>query len=480
MDLERRGSGVAAQSVECAVVRGAELRARDGELEPGDAEPLGLGDDVVDREHRVHDGELHRARVTELRVVGSICYVAVTNAERRDDTKRPVSMPSGPPVPPAYRPAFPSGYRPGVGIIGCGGIVKLAHLPAYTAYGVDVVGVFDASSEATERIQERFPVVGQVFASVDELLADPRIDIVDIATHPGVRRGLIEQAIDAGKHVLSQKPFAVDLAAARALVDHAERRGVRLAVNQNGRWAPPWRVGHAPDRARSRSGRSVPSRTCSSTTSTGPSARRTTRSSTSCSTTSPSTGSTSPAAGSADKSVSTVSAREYRTPAQAAGQKAPWGALVVVDYTDGASAVIRSVGVSTRRAGNPFWVHGTEGTIRGSIRKQTDFVELERDGTSLRYSLCGEWLPDGFAGTMAELCSAIAEDREPFNSARHNLLTLELTLAACRSAEEGGRPVALAEVDRRARSAYDPGADDRDADHVTRGSRRSRRAREAR
>ena len=73
-------------------------------------------------------------------------------------------------------------------------------------------------------------------------------------------------------------------------------------------------------------------------------------------------------------------------------------------------------------------------------------MELERDGASVRYSLCGEWLPDGFAGTMAELCSAIAEDREPFNSARHNLLTLELTLAACRSAEEGGRPVALVEV----------------------------------
>ena len=41
---------------------------------------------------------------------------------------------------PDYKPSFPSGYRPGVGIIGCGGIVKLAHLPAYTAYDVDVVG----------------------------------------------------------------------------------------------------------------------------------------------------------------------------------------------------------------------------------------------------------------------------------------------------------------------------------------------------
>ena len=44
---------------------------------------------------------------------------------------------------------------------------------------------------------------------------------------------------------------------------------------------------------------------------------------------------------------------------------------------------------------------------------------------------------------MGELVSAIAEDREPYNSARHNLLSLELTLAACRSAEQDGAPVSL-------------------------------------
>jgi predicted dehydrogenase len=375
----------------------------------------------------------------------TICYVAITNAERRDDTKRPVNAPSDPAVPPAYRPAFPSDYRPGVGIIGCGGIVKLAHLPAYTKYGVDVVGVFDASPEATEGIQARFPVVGEVFASVDELLDDPRIHVVDIATHPAVRRLLIEQAIDAGKHVLSQKPFAVDLAAARALVAHAERSGVRLAVNQNGRWAPPWRI------ATLLIEHGQVGEVCAVTHLFEHDFDWTVGTPydeiehfvlydfavhwidiTRC--------------WLADRTVATVSAREYRTPSQAPGQKAPWGALVVVDYVDGTSAVIRSIGVSTRRAGNPFWVHGTEGTIRGSIRKQTDFVELERDGASLRYALDGEWLPDGFAGTMAELCSAVAEDREPFNSARHNLLTLEMTLAACRSADEGSRPVALSEV----------------------------------
>jgi predicted dehydrogenase len=346
---------------------------------------------------------------------------------------------------PAYAPSFPSEYRPGVGIIGCGGIVKLAHLPAYTAYDVEVVGVYDTSTSATAGIQERFPVVGRVYESVAELLDDPRIEIVDIATHPAARRGLIEQAIDAGKHVLSQKPFAVDLGTARGLVERAERRGVRLAVNQNGRWAPAWRIatlliqqGRLGD-------------VCAVTHLFEHDFDWTVGTPydeiehfvlydfavhwidiTRC--------------WLDGKTVATVSAREYRTPSQRSGQRAPWGALIVVEYADGSSALIRSVGVPTLRPGDPFWIHGTEGTIRGSVRKGTDFVELERDGASRRYPLAGEWLPDGFAGTLAELCTAVADDREPFNSARHNLLSLQMTLAACRSADGEGRPVALDEV----------------------------------
>ena len=133
-------------------------------------------------------------------------------------------------------------------------------------------------------------------------------------------------------------------------------------------------------------------------------------------------------------------ALEYRNPAQPAESKAPWGAWILFEYEDGSSAAIRSVGTATAAPGNPFWIHGTEGTIRGSVRKGTDFVELERAGASRATRLEGDWIPDGFAGTMGELCSAIAEDREPFNSGRHNLLSLEMTLAACRSAELDGAP----------------------------------------
>jgi predicted dehydrogenase len=141
-----------------------------------------------------------------------------------------------------YRPAFPAGYAPGVGIVGCGGIAKDWHLPAYGKYGVDVVGVFDVDPNATSGVRERFPFVRRVFSSLDELLADPRLDIVDIATGPGVRLDLIRQAVAAGKHVLAQKPLALDPRPAREIVEEAEHGGIRIAVNQNGRWSPPWRI----------------------------------------------------------------------------------------------------------------------------------------------------------------------------------------------------------------------------------------------
>jgi predicted dehydrogenase len=345
-----------------------------------------------------------------------------------------------------YRPAFPAGYAPGIGIVGCGGIAKDWHLPTYSRYGVDVVGVYDVRPEATRGIRDTFPLVGQVFADLDELLADPRIDIVDIATGPEVRVELIRRAVEAGKHVLAQKPLGLDVGAAREVVEDAERRGIRLAVNQNGRWSPPWRIAtllvedgaigdviaitHLLDRP-------LP-----------------------------------PLVGTHfeevehftifdffvhwidisrcwldGKTIAGVRAHEYRPPNQPAGLATPVAAWVEIVCEDGANALIRSVGdARTKHPSCPFWVHGTDGTIRGSVLLGSDFVELERDGITSSFALEGAWYPEGFAGTLAELASAIAEDREPFNSARHNLLSLAITLAACRSADGGSRLVSLDEL----------------------------------
>lgn len=340
-----------------------------------------------------------------------------------------------------YQPRYPANYNPGIGIIGCGGIVKAAHLPAYTQHNLNIVGVYDISPTATEGVQEKFGV-RKVFSSLDELLGHPEIEVVDIATHPAQRVELARRALEAGKHVLAQKPLALDLESARQVVEEAERRGLKVAVNQNGRWAPVWRVAtllvqqgtigevlavtHLHDM---RFGW-IPGTVFD----------------------------TIPHFAIYDYSVHwidaircwlegkeplAVRAREYRTPHQPPESQADWGMWVDISYTDGSNGLIRGVGCSrTGKPGHPFWIHGTEGVISGSVLGN-DFVELEKDGITHRWNLKGQWFPDGFAGTMGELLCAIDEDREPYNSARHNLLSLQMTLSACRSAEQDGAPVSL-------------------------------------
>jgi predicted dehydrogenase len=83
-------------------------------------------------------------------------------------------------------------------------------------------------------------------------------------------------------------------------------------------------------------------------------------------------------------------------------------------------------------------VVGSEGAIR-STGPSTDIQRLEMTTAEgiARPRLKGAWFPDGFHGTMGELLSAIAENREPSNSARNNLASLSLCFAAVASAERG-------------------------------------------
>jgi hypothetical protein len=109
---------------------------------------------------------------------------------------------------------------------------------------------------------------------------------------------------------------------------------------------------------------------------------------------------------------------------------------------NGATGLLRIVGdVVTTEPSCPFWVHGTAGTLRGSVLLDSDRLTLDRPDGSTTYDLPGAWFFDGFAGTLGELLCAVAEDREPENSARHGLTTARLTLAAEASAERGGAPV---------------------------------------
>jgi predicted dehydrogenase len=128
-------------------------------------------------------------------------------------------------------------YRPGIGLVGAGGISEY-HLRAYQALGLQVRAICDRNrGKAHERAEAFFPEA-KVTDRLEEVLGDDEIEVVDLATPAGVRSLQVEQCLNAGRHVLSQKPFVMDLDEGERLVDLAEARGLQLAVNQNGRWSP--------------------------------------------------------------------------------------------------------------------------------------------------------------------------------------------------------------------------------------------------
>ena len=137
----------------------------------------------------------------------------------------------------AYQPPRPRGGRTPIGLIGCGGIAEY-HLRAYRALGLDVVALCDLDPERAERRRAEFYPGARVYRDHRELLRHADLAVVDIALHPVERLPVIEAALRARKHVLSQKPFVLDLDEGARLADLADACGVRLAVNHNGRWAP--------------------------------------------------------------------------------------------------------------------------------------------------------------------------------------------------------------------------------------------------
>ena len=127
-------------------------------------------------------------------------------------------------IEPDWRIPDGAGRQRGIGIIGCGGIVSAAHLPAYQAAGLHVVAVYDLDPEKARAVAADFEI-GVVADSIEDLLATPGVDIVDIAVPPWVQPEIVIAVAAAGKHMLCQKPLALDYEAALAEVEAAEAAG---------------------------------------------------------------------------------------------------------------------------------------------------------------------------------------------------------------------------------------------------------------
>jgi predicted dehydrogenase len=119
------------------------------------------------------------------------------------------------------------GYAPSVG--------KLHGLGAGATPGLALRAVCDLNSERLSQAVRDFSELS-AYDSAEDLADDSSVDIVIIATAPNTHAQLAVQMMDAGKHVVCEKPLAISQKETSAMVEMAEKRGVHLSCHQNRRW----------------------------------------------------------------------------------------------------------------------------------------------------------------------------------------------------------------------------------------------------
>jgi predicted dehydrogenase len=357
-------------------------------------------------------------------------------------------------IPQVIRSAFERKLPPkidyGIAFIGCGGIVNYGHIPAYKASGFNLIGGYDRNHEAAEKTAHEHGLE-KVYVSLDEVLLDPMVQIVDIAVVPWEQKGIVAKAVAARKHLLCQKPFSNQYAEAVEMTNLTQQVGLKIAVHQQFRWSSiiqatrtilaegwlgdildvqvqvsihtpwdmwPWLASqprlevlyhslHYLDSLRFLFG---------------------------------------------DPAL--VTSRHTKHPAQQA--KGETKTITIWEYKNGLQILIAvchfdwSPGLYSL-----LRVLGTDGLIEGTIGTNYDypvgrsdtlkFTSREHPERNFSTRLPGKWIPDAFYGPMASLMEAIQTGGEPLTSAKDNLGTLRAVEAAYRSMNEA-RSVSPSEI----------------------------------
>jgi predicted dehydrogenase len=119
-----------------------------------------------------------------------------------------------------------------IGLIGCGGIARNRHAPALAAVqDIEIAAICDVNEACTAQVAEKYGIK-QVFSDYREMIEKADIDAVDICTPNFMHLPPALAAFEAGKHVLVEKPIALNAAEAKQMVEAGRKAGKKLMVAQ--------------------------------------------------------------------------------------------------------------------------------------------------------------------------------------------------------------------------------------------------------
>lgn len=126
-----------------------------------------------------------------------------------------------------------------IGIIGCGGIANGKHMPALSRLkDVEMVAFCDIVEERALKAAEQYGAEGaKAFTDYQDLLKLD-LDVVHVLTPNKSHSPITVAALEAGKHVMCEKPMAINTAEARKMVDAARRTGRKLTIGYQNRYRP--------------------------------------------------------------------------------------------------------------------------------------------------------------------------------------------------------------------------------------------------
>jgi predicted dehydrogenase len=336
-----------------------------------------------------------------------------------------------------------------IGVAGAGFIVRDCHLVAYRSAGFNPVAIASRRLETAKAVAElhRIPTV---HASLDDLLGNREIEILDVAVPPDMQPELIRKAAKLGKGrlrgILAQKPLALSVTEARDMVNRCADAGIVLAVNQNMRFDQsiraaqdilsrgwlgdpvlatidmravphwmPWAQGlpslstfvmsiHHLDTFRYWLG--TPDRVLASTR-------------------------PDPRTQFPHRDGINLYILEYESGARASSWDDVWAGPCK-------EGVAGDIGVRWRIEGTDGLMQGTIGWPKYPAREPStiEFSTRREPGMWFRPRWDAVWFPDAFVGTMAQLLVAVEDGTEPEISGRDNLETIALCEAVFAAATE--------------------------------------------